>query len=180
MLLLGVALAVVSALLATYLYTLAVSREGVVVAARELPFGTTIQLSDLREVALPPDTGLATVLWEHVGSLVGQVADTDIRPGQALTADSVSAERSPAPGEAVVGLSLAPGRVPATPLTAGDGVLVVLGDGGGVSRAVVLQGGELDATGRRSLDVVVAQADAAQLAAAAAEDRVSVALVPRS
>ena len=116
LLLLGVVLAVVGALLAAYVYSLAVSREGVVAAARPLPFGTTIQLSDLREVSLPPDTGLVTVPWEDVDTLVGRLAATDVLSGQTLTPDAVTAQRSPAPGEAVVGLYLASGRAPATPL----------------------------------------------------------------
>ena len=100
-------------------------RVAVVAVARPVAFGQTVSALDLRSVLLPLDTELATVAWDRSGGLVGQVAATDLLPGQILTPDAVTTARPPAPGSAVVGVALEPGRLPATPLLARDRVLVV-------------------------------------------------------
>lgn len=178
-LLLAVVLAILGALLGAYAYRAAVSREGVVGVARPLSFGADVQIGDLREVQLPTDTGLATVMWSEVGSVIGKLAATDLRAGQILTPDSVTAERTPAPGEAVVGLSVEAGRAPSESLAPRDEVLVVTGAGQPARRAVVVRSGDSDATGRRGIDVLVRQADAEGLALASVDDRVAVVLVGR-
>ncbi|TQM09805.1 SAF domain-containing protein [Pseudonocardia kunmingensis] len=179
LLLLAVVLAVVGALLGVYAYRGAVSREGVVAVARPLPFGAVIQLTDLREVQLPPDTGLATVAWRDVNSVIGSFTATDLHVGQTLTPESVTSQRSPAPGQAVVGLSVDAGQVPATPLAPRDDVLVIVGSGSPPRRASVVHAGEVDVSGRRSIDVLVPQADAEELALASMENRVAIVLVGR-
>lgn len=179
LLLLAVVLAVVGALLGAYAYRGAVVRDGVVAMARPVPFGAVVQIADLREVQLPSDTGLATVAWSDADTVVGSFAATDLRAGQTLTPDSVSGDRSPAPGEAVVGLSVEAGRVPSTPLAARDEVLVITGAGSPPRRAAVVRAGDPDITGRRSIDVLVPQAYAEALALASVEDRIAVVLVGR-
>jgi hypothetical protein len=179
LLVLGVLLATVAALLGGYTYRSAVSRDGVVATARALPFGSTVQITDLREVPLPPGTGLATVAWRDVDSLVGRIAATDLRAGQTLTPDAVTDERSPKPGEAVVGLSVEPGRVPSMPLSVRDEVLVFTGPSGLPRQASIVRAGEPDVSGRRTVDVLVTRADAMALALASVEDRVAIVLVGR-
>lgn len=178
-LMLAVVLAVLGALLGAYAYRAAVNREGVVGVAQPLPFGTAVRLSDLREVQLPSDTGLATVGWGEVGSVLGKLTATDLRAGQILTPDSVTAERTPAPGEAVVGLSVEAGRAPSESLSPRDEVLVVTGAGQPPRRAVVVRAGESDTSGRRGIDVLVRQADAEGLALASVDDHVAIVLVGR-
>lgn len=178
-LLLAVALAVVGALLAAYAYRSAVVRDGVVALARPLPFGSMVQATDLREVRLPTDTGLATVAWSDVGEVVGQIAATDLRAGQVLTPDSVTTGRIPAPGEAVVGLAVEAGRAPSTALSPRDEVLVVTGAGATPRRASVVRAGEPDVSGTRTVDVLVPQADAEELALASVDGRVAIVLVGR-
>lgn len=178
-LLLAILLAVVGALLGAYAYRAAVARDGVVAVSRSLPFGSVIQLSDLREVQLPTDTGLITVAWRDVETLTGMLAATDLRVGQTLTPDSVTTSRTPAPGEAIVGLSVDAGRAPATPLGTRDAVLVITGGGAPPRRATVVLAGEADVSGRRSIDVLVAQTEAEELALASLDDRVAVVLVGR-
>ena len=178
-LLLAVVLGIVGALLAAYAYRLAVARDGVVALARPLPFGSVVQQSDLRQVQLPADTGLATIGWTDVGSVVGQLAATDLRAGQVLTPDSVTIDRTPMPGEAVVGLSVEPGRAPATTLSPRDEVLVVIAGGAPPRRASVVRAGDPDVSGARVVDVVVPQADAEELALASVDGRVALVLVAR-
>jgi hypothetical protein len=179
LLVLGVLLATVAALLGAYTYRGAVSRDSVVATVRALPFGSLVQITDLREVPLPPGTGLATVVWRDVDSVVGRIAATDLRAGQTLTPDAVTDERSPRPGEAVVGLSVGPGRVPSTALSVRDEVLVFTGPSGPPRQASVVRAGEPDATGRRTVDVLVTRADATGLASASVDDRVVIVLVGR-
>lgn len=176
-LLLAVALAVVGALLGAYAYRGAVARDGVVAVTRPLPFGSVVQLSDLREVQLPTDTGLSTVAWRDVGTVLGMLAATDLRIGQTLTPDSVTATRTPAPGDAVVGLSVDVGRAPSTALGPRDNVLVIIGNGAPPRRATVVLANESDVSGRRNIDVLVAQADAEELALASLDDRIAIVLV---
>ena len=178
-LLLAVVLAVLGALLAAFAYRTAVAREGAVALVNELPYGAVVGPGDVREVQLPPDTGLAAVPWSDVEDVVGLLAATDLRAGQIITADSVTAERAPAPGEAVVGLSLEPGRLPATTLAPRDEVLVVLGAGAPPQQARVVRSGEADVAGRRTVDVLVDQGDAEELALASVEGRVAIVLVGR-
>jgi hypothetical protein len=175
----GVLLATIAALLGGYTYRRAVSRDGVVATVRALPFGATVQITDLREVPLPPGTGLATVVWRDVGGLLGRIAATDLRAGQTLTPDAVTDERSPQPGEAVVGLAVEPGRVPSTPLSVRDEVLVFTGGTGPPRQASIVRAGDPDVSGQRTVDVLVARADATALALASVEDRVVIVLVGR-
>ncbi|MHA6631691.1 SAF domain-containing protein [Pseudonocardia sichuanensis] len=178
-LLLAVTLGVIGALLGAYAYRGAVAREGVVVMARSLPFGSVVQLSDLREIQLPLDSGLISVAWNDVGTVVGQLAATDLRAGQTVTPDAVMSNRVPAPGEAVVGLSVEAGRAPSATLAPRDEVLVVTGTGSPPTRATVVRAGDVDVSGRRTVDVLVPQADAEELALASVDDRVAIVLLGR-
>lgn len=178
-LLLAVALGVIGALLGAYAYRGAVAREGIVVTARPLPFGSVIQLSDLREISLPPGSGLSSVAWDDVGSVVGRLAATDLRAGQTVTPDSITSDNVPALGEAVVGLSVESGRVPSAALAPRDEVLVVTGGDSPPRRATVVRAGDVDVSGRRTVDVLVPQTDAEDLALASVDDRVAIVLLGR-
>ena len=154
-------------------------RVAVVAVARPVAFGQTVSALDLRSVLLPLDTELATVAWDRSGGLVGQVAATDLLPGQILTPDAVTTARPPAPGSAVVGVALEPGRLPATPLLARDRVLVV--DAGATAGAgtdaVVLRADPGGAGAATVVDLLVADVDAPAVARLAAAGRVVVVLV---
>ncbi len=177
--LLAVLLAALGALAGAYAYTAAAGRVGVVALARTLPVGATVAATDVREVQIPDDTGLATVSWDQRGSVVGRVTTTALHTGQIITPTSVTDARVPAPGEAVVGVSVEPGRVPTTELVPGDEVLLISGPGRSSRRASVVSAGGPDLSGRRGIDVLVRQADAEELALASVEDRVAIVLVGR-
>ncbi|MDQ4119822.1 MAG: hypothetical protein M3235_23095 [Actinomycetota bacterium] len=179
LLLLAVVLAVLGALAGAYAYSAASGRVGVVALGRSLPVGATVALTDIREVQLPDDTGLATVAWEDIGGVVGRVTTTDLYAGQILTPDSVTDTQVPAPGEAVVGVSVENGRAPISELSPGDQVLVIIGAGRPGLRASVVSVGAPDVSGRRGVDVLVRQADAEELALASVDDRVAIVLVGR-
>ncbi|WP_433274008.1 hypothetical protein ACQPZA_24120 [Pseudonocardia xinjiangensis] len=172
-------LAVAGALLGAFAYRVAVSREGIVATARPVPFGEVIELSDLREVLLPPDTGLVTIPWTDVNTLVGLHAATDLFTNQTLTRDALTAKLSPAPGEAVVGLSVEVGHAPSVALQVRDQVLVITGGASPPRRASVVSAGDADVSGKRSIDVLVPQADSEELALASLDGRIAVVLVGR-
>ena len=178
-LILAVLLGVLGALVAAYAYRTALARDGMIALSHALPFGSTVQLSDVREVQLPADTGLATIPWSNVEVVVGRLAATDLLAGQLLTPDSVTAQRVPVPGDAVVGLAVEAGRAPATPLHPRDAVLVVLGGGSPPRQAVVVRAGEPDVSGRSTIDVLVPQVDAEELALASVSGQVAVVLIGR-
>lgn len=178
LLLLAVLLGVLGALLAVYAFRSAVAREGVVALARPLSYGDTVDPTALREVLLPSDTGLATIAWSDADSVIGTTAATDLRVGQTLTPDAITRERTPMSGEAVVGIPADPGHVPTTPLNPRDAVLLV-SPGRPPLLATVVRTGETDLSGRRTVDVVVPQAEAEEVALAALDERVVLVLVGR-
>ena len=177
--LLAVILAVLGALAGAYAFTAATGRVGVVALARTLPVGATVSPADVREVQLPDDTGLATVPWDERDAVIGRVTVASVQAGQIVTPASVTIARVPAPGEAVVGLSVEPGRTPTADLAPGDDVVVITGPGQPTRRASVVSASGPDVSGRRGIDVLVQQTDAADLALASSEDRVVVVLIGR-
>lgn len=180
LLLLGVALGTLGALLGAFAYREAGQRTSVVAVARPVPFGQVIERADLREVPLPTDTELSTVEWDALDSVIGRTAMTDLIAGQTLPPDAVADHIIPASGEAVVGMSAEPSQLPATPLGARDAVLVVNGDPSQPPlRASVLRVGEVDAAGRRTVDLLVVEGLAAELARSAAADGTVLVLVSR-
>jgi hypothetical protein len=179
LLLVAVVLVVLAGLAGVLAYREVTDRISVVAVARSVPAGQSIDVADLRELQLPADTGLATVAWADVDHVVGLEAATDLAADTALSPDEVTAVRPPAPGEAVVGLSLAAGRAPASPLTVRDEVLVIAADGVPPVRATVVRPGSLDDNGRLLVDLVVADGSATDLARAAVDDRTVLVLVGR-
>jgi hypothetical protein len=172
LLLLGVVLAVLGALLGVVLFQVVSQREPVVALAATVPFGQPVDREDLREIALSSDNDLATVPWNEVDSVVGQIAVTDLLAGSVLSPDAVSPIDPPGAGEAVAGVAVGPGRLPVTPLNPRDEVLVVTADGiGAPIRATVLWVGEPDPTGRRTVDLLVNESVGVDLARISAEDR---------
>jgi len=86
---------------------------------------------------------------------------------------------SPAPGEAVVGLSVEVGHAPSVELQIRDQVLVITGGVSPPRRASVVSAGDPDVSGKRSIDVLVPQADSEELALASLDGRIAVVLVGR-
>jgi hypothetical protein len=180
LLLVGVLLAIVGAVGGVLVVGQVGRREAVVAVARQVAFGQRVAAEDLRSVLLPIDTELATVSWDRSSELVGQVAATDLLPGQLVTPDAVTADRPPAPGSAVVGVALEPGRLPVAALEPRDRVLIVdAGEtAGSGSDAVVLHVQTAGVTGGPAVvDLLLADVDAPNVARLAAADRAVLVLV---
>jgi hypothetical protein len=95
-----------------------------VLAVRDgIAMGHTLTEGDLVARNVAGIDGVYTV--DEAGSVIGATAAVDLVPGQVLTRDMLTREPVPAAGDAVVGLSLDPARVPAAGLGAGDLVDVI-------------------------------------------------------
>jgi len=188
----GVVLAVIGALIGFTVYTKAGAREPMIAVARPLAYGQTISETDLRQVSLPADSGLSALPWSQRGSVLNHQAATDLRVGQVMTADSILADRLPSAGQAIVGVAVKRGQLPATPLAPRDAVMVVapnatLGTAansagtapGGPVTAVVLRVGEPDNSGLRVVDLLVDEAQATAVARLAGAGQAVIVVVPR-
>ena len=191
--LVGVVLGVAGALAGLLTYREAGRRIEVIAIARTVPFGQALVVEDLRAATLPTDSGLAAMPWTAVDGVVGRTAGTDLLPGQILTAAAVANAAPPAAGEALIGVAVKPGQLPGAGLSPRDEVLVVpttvtpsgtrsradAGAGSEPIRATVLRTGEVDAAGQRTVDLLVPETAAAEVAGLAASGQVALVLVAR-
>ena len=192
-LLVGVVLGVAGALAGLLTFREAGRRIEVIAIARTVPFGQALVVEDLRAATLPTDSGLAAMPWTAVDGVVGRTAGTDLLPGQVLTAAAVVNAAPPAAGEALIGVAVKPGQLPGAGLSPRDEVLVVpttatpsdtrsratAGAGSEPIRATVLRTGEVDAAGQRTVDLLVRETAAAEVAGLAASGQVALVLVAR-
>jgi SAF domain len=159
----------------------------VAVLARDIRRGETITAAELASVGMSVDNPVDAVRVELVDTvLAGRIATTDMAKGTVLTRAMVSDGTTPAPGQAVVGLNLAPGEYPVDDMTPGVAVAVVRAPKTGpgevlVERAEVYAVAEVP-TGTGSADVFVSltvdQTAVATVAAAASAGEVRLAVVP--
>lgn len=159
-----------------------------VLAVRDaVPKGHEIERSNLitRSVAGVPNT----IASANADTIVGDVAAVDLMPGQLLTTDIVTEALLPGTGESLVGLNLAPERVPSAGLAPGDVVDVIAVPAGNnaasqdeldapatlASGALVYDVmGSATAGGAMLVTVVVAEGDASRIAAYSTAGRIAV------
>ena len=122
---LSVALVAVGGLSGAVLYTASGQRTAVVVVARDVPVGSQITKDDLGQASIALDPAVKSVKAAKAASLVGQRAAVDLKAGSLLAPSQVTKESLVGPDEQLVGVSLKPSQLPATPLKPGQKVLVV-------------------------------------------------------
>jgi hypothetical protein len=144
-----------------------------------------IERSDLKVVRIGVDDDADTVAASQLDDLVGRVVAVDLVTGSLLAPGQLvdEGERVVGAGEALVGAQLKPGEFPPEGARAGSAVLVVVrpapGAGGGAGGPTEVEGwllsvGDSDeATGQRSVSLVVPRSAAPAVTAAAADGRVS-------
>jgi hypothetical protein len=187
---LGVLLCFLGALVFGALHLRLDHRATVLALGRPVAAGQVIHESDLREVRVSAD-GLDSIAAADRSTVVGHVAAVPLVTGSLLVRSELGSAASIQSGQAVVGLALKEGQLPAG-LRPGDHVLVV--DTGartapatGSAPARVLDG-RVEATvvsiaassnspGVTVLSLNVDESDASGVAAAAAAGQVSVVLV---
>lgn len=179
----GAALALLGGWIFASLYVSAGERVEVLAVAQPVDRFDVIQNGDLRTVRVAADPGVDTIDADEADELVGRAAATDLIPGSLLSPDQVVAvgTRLVAANEAVVGAELGRGDAPEG-LQGGIDVMIVLrprdnatGEGeetrvDGWLREV---GDPDDNTGDRQVSLVVPQAQAADVSAAASDERLS-------
>lgn len=165
-------------------------RSEVIAVAADIGRYEQIDRGDLEVVRVGGDERLATFPASQLDEVVGRVAAVDLAPGSLLVASQLvaSGERVVGQGEALVGARLRPGELPADGVTPGADVVVVVRDASPAAATtgpstIEVQGWLLSiedadrATGDRSLSLVVPRSQAAAVTAAAADGRVSLAVV---
>jgi hypothetical protein len=169
-------------------------RSPVLTVVRPVDAGTTISARDLGQARIAADPQLDPIPADQRRRVVGQVAGVDLRPGTLLTASQLDAVAVPGPEQALVGVALTPGRLPARELQRGDRVLAVItaadvavggsapagADPPATLAAEVVSTGHPASDGTVVVDLLVAEADAAVMAADSAAERISLVLLPRA
>lgn len=158
------------------------SRRPVLALARDVPAGKVIEPADLKVVHIAAD-GVPSVAATERSAIVGKVAVRSLEAETLLGPLQVTAS-APLEGQVVVGVALEPGRLPSG-LGAGDHVRVVdTGRGESAEPAVLVVDAVVFAVDEpsrvsdtRVVSLTVPAADAARVASAAADRRVSLVLV---
>ena len=119
-LLLGVLLVGGGAVLAALLLLGAGDRTRVVAVVRDVPVGQTVTTADVAAVRVGVDPALQTVPAGDLATVVGQRAAVDLRAGTLLTGSQLTTAPVPGDGEALLGLDLAAGQLPAAGPGPGD------------------------------------------------------------
>ena len=186
----AVALTCTGALLGTWAY-LGISEAQSVVAMRtSVERGALIERGDLVTARINADPALRPVPISEALSLVGKRAAVDLPAGALVTRDAVTSAPVPSAGFSVVGLGLEPGLLPGGDMRTGDRVRVVAAPSkragqDNAGEAMLEVAAEVSAVHRTQtsntvvVDVVVPQAQAAKVAAAAAAGEVAVVLDSR-
>src|SRR5512144_2906231 len=182
--LLGTALVATGGALAAAAALSAGHRVEVLAVARPVPAGQVIAAADLRPARVAADPALTPIPAAQLGTVVGRHAAVDLRPGTLLVRAALTSDSIPGVGQALVGVAVKPGQLPARPLQRGDRVLAVTVPDPGAATdaadsekapvpATVAGVGRTDPNGSVVVDLTVAQAPAARLATDAAGGRVA-------
>ena len=194
---LSAALIAVGGLSGAVLYSSSGQRTAVVVVARDVPIGAQITKADLTEASIALDPAVKSVKAGAESSLVGQRAAVDLKAGSLLSPSQVTRKTLVGPDEQLVGVSLKPNQLPASPLAPGQKVLIVTTPDpnaadttGGkpatddappktLSATVVKVGDPATGTGTVTVDVAVPSGDGPALASRVATGNVALIVASR-
>lgn len=168
-------------------------RASVLVVARPVSAGATIGLDDLTVAQVAPDPALRPIGATERESVVGRTAAIDLTPGSLLVEDALGPARALAVDEAIVGVAVAAASAPTTALAVGDRVQLVetqsaptTSSVGTPTQSVLAEGRVTDVTdssstsgnGAVQLAVAVPGVAAPSIAAASADGRIAVVVIP--
>lgn len=165
-------------------------RQAVLAVARAVPAGAVIGDVDLRVIRVSGTDGLRLVPAAERSVVVGKVATMPLAPGTLLARSQYGSGAAVAPGQAVVGVALKGGHLPAS-LRPGDRVMIVdtgagrAGSGASDANGSILVTNAIvfavpptsDPSATTVVSIVVSALDAPRIAAAAAAERVSIVLL---
>jgi Flp pilus assembly protein CpaB len=169
----------------------AAERSPVLVAARPLEAGQTVEAGDLQvaEVGLVP--GVATVGAEGLEAVIGQTVRAPLEPGQILAPGTLASGLGLDAGEVAISVGLHPARAAGGTLRAGDRVIVLATsnpDRPNAATSVLLSGvevlavqmpGEQSADPNLTVTLAVPSADAAALAQSQNSGLIDLVLLPQ-
>lgn len=179
----GLGVAIVGAWITTALVISAGDQKDVLVMATDVEQFDVIERADLRVVRLGATDEVSTVGADRLDEVVGRAAAVDLVAGSLITDDQVLARGAElvASDEAVVGVLAGPADAPQDSLRRGTPVRVVVRPvAGSTDPPTEVNGWLWSASGGESstrevaTEVVVPAGQAAQVAAAAADRRVSI------
>ena len=179
----AVALIVGFALAGGLLVSSAAGKTEVLVMAGPVAAGHVVGAQDVRATSVAGD--VRAIASDDLATVLGQTAAVDLVGGQLLNRDMLTGATLPRPGQSMLGLALAPGRLPGDGLAVGDRVQALAVPTAGASAADptdlprVLAIGEVFAvradssTADTLVTVVVPSSAAGRLAAYGATGQVS-------
>lgn len=177
---LGVLCACVGALVMGWAWSSRTDSQAVVLVTRDVGRGAQISAADLSTTTLSGGAGVSVVPADQAQSLIGQYAVQDLQAGSLLSPQAIGTQVVP-PGTAHLGLRLAVGRLPNQPLPPGTPIWLVTVDAGASDEAagdqkfdaIVISAPAPGSDGAWVFDVQVAEDQAAQVAAFAAQDQLT-------
>jgi hypothetical protein len=122
---LGIVALCLGALLSYVIYTRVATETAVVMMARTVYRGTTVQAADLTVARISGESVAHSVPASRLTTLVGGKAVFDLPQGAIVTPGAIGDVAVPASGRAVVGVKLATGRAPAALLVPASPVRLV-------------------------------------------------------
>lgn len=153
----------------------------VLAVARPVPAGQQLTAADLRVAHVTPDPGVPLVRGADLPQVIGRSPAVPLAEGTLLGPSQLGPAAFPPSGQAVVAVAVKPGRAPAG-LAAGAAVRVVTvakdsaasgtttpAAAAPIAAMVVEVSSTVDGTGTRVVSLLLAEADATQIAAAGSE-----------
>ena len=164
-------------------------RRDVLVMARPVKAGQLLVAQDLTTAKIAAGPEVSTIAGGDAARVVGRIARADLAAGVALAPSLVAEDTGFGSGQALVGLALKTGQMPAAGIQVGQSVTIVgtpgtaAGQGGVWASAsfpgvVASMGAKDPATGATVLDVRVPVADAAKVARLASTGNLAVLALP--
>jgi hypothetical protein len=122
----SLAVVVVCAALFAVIYVHSSRLVAVIGVARQVPEGQVLEVADLRQVDVSVTSGVDVVPVTDASQVIGRQVSVTLLPGTLLSPSDLGRARVLPANEAIVGVDLKPGMMPASGVTAGETVLVVL------------------------------------------------------
>ena len=122
----SLAVVVVCAALFAVIYVHSSRLVAVIGVAHQVPQGQVLEVTDLRQVDISIAGGVDVVPVSDASEVIGRQVSVTLLSGTLLSPSDLGVARVLPSGQAIVGVDLKPGMMPAAGVTAGETVLVVL------------------------------------------------------
>lgn len=110
----------------TGLYARAGDLVSVIAVAHTVPQGATVTANDLTVVRMSATTGVASIRASDAAEVVGRRAAEQLEPGTLLATDELVTRFAPPSGKSIVGVAVKTGQIPASGVSPGETVDVIV------------------------------------------------------